>query len=376
MSPPEKPSKPQANVFREPVRQLRICNACRYCEGYCPVFASLERRSLLTEGDLTHLAYLCHDCRNCFYACMYSPPHPFAVNLPQIFSGLRRATYDGEPGTLVRRVPSQLRSWQGALLAAVLVAVALICTSLLGGGRHSLVGRHTTPASPYGVVPFKIMLVLVLIPGTWSVLTMARMGRRYWAKIHGSAKSRIGYVTLYRTLAYASDLRYLKGGGAGCAYPDGEMSSARRRLHVVTVYGFVALVLSTMSAGISQDLLGASPPYPILSLPVGLGVAGGVSIILGCTGLIILKARVDPAPSHAQMVIRDYGLMIALDLLSVTGLLTLVLRSTSAFGIVLVAHLAMVVTAFSIAPYTKFVHGMYRFLSILADNVERAANES
>ena len=30
--------------FAEADRQLTICNACRYCEGYCAVFPALERQ--------------------------------------------------------------------------------------------------------------------------------------------------------------------------------------------------------------------------------------------------------------------------------------------------------------------------------------------
>ena len=80
-------------LFTEAQRQLTICNACRYCEGYCAVFPALERRTLLEAGDITHLANLCHDCRACFHACMYAPPHEFAVNPPEILSRVRLASY-------------------------------------------------------------------------------------------------------------------------------------------------------------------------------------------------------------------------------------------------------------------------------------------
>jgi len=63
-------------------RQLDICNACRYCEGFCAVFPALQRREDLTAGDIGQLANLCHNCRGCYYACQYSPPHSFALNLP------------------------------------------------------------------------------------------------------------------------------------------------------------------------------------------------------------------------------------------------------------------------------------------------------
>ena len=33
---------PGLEIFQEAGRQLTICNACRYCEGYCPVFRAIE----------------------------------------------------------------------------------------------------------------------------------------------------------------------------------------------------------------------------------------------------------------------------------------------------------------------------------------------
>src|SRR5258708_17655252 len=53
----------------------------------------MERRSVFKEADLLYLANLCHDCRDCLYACQYAPPHAFAVNPPQVFAELRTETY-------------------------------------------------------------------------------------------------------------------------------------------------------------------------------------------------------------------------------------------------------------------------------------------
>jgi citrate/tricarballylate utilization protein len=58
--------------------------------------------------------------------------------------------------------------------------------------------------------------------------------------------------------------------------------------------------------------------------------------------------------------------------LAVTGLLALTLRDTPAFGPVLVTHLAAVVACFAVAPYTKFMHVIYRFLALVHDNAEAA----
>ena len=76
---------------------------------------------------------------------------------------------------------------------------------------------------------------------------------------------------------------------------------------------------------------------------------------------------------------RGYALLAGLLLLAATGLLTLVLRDTAAFGPVLVIHLATVVGCFAIAPYTKFMHVIYRCLALVHDNapvVDHAARKS
>jgi citrate/tricarballylate utilization protein len=52
-------------------------------------------------------------------------------------------------------------------------------------------------------------------------------------------------------------------------------------------------------------------------------------------------------------------------------MLALLLRATAAYGVVLAAHLTTIVICFAVAPYTRFVHAAYRFLAIVADNIER-----
>ena len=42
---------------------------------------------------MVYLANLCFDCRDCYYACQYAPPHEFAVNVPKLMSELRADTY-------------------------------------------------------------------------------------------------------------------------------------------------------------------------------------------------------------------------------------------------------------------------------------------
>ena len=80
-------------LLAEANRQFAVCNACRYCEGLCPVFPAMELRTSFTEGDVAYLSFLCHDCRACVEACPFSPPHEFAIDLPALMSGSRDADF-------------------------------------------------------------------------------------------------------------------------------------------------------------------------------------------------------------------------------------------------------------------------------------------
>ena len=52
-----------ADQLREAERLMTICNACRYCEGFCAVFPAMELRRDFPAGDLDYLANLCHELR-------------------------------------------------------------------------------------------------------------------------------------------------------------------------------------------------------------------------------------------------------------------------------------------------------------------------
>ena len=82
-----------SDTVAEARRHMAVCNACRYCEGYCAVFPAMTLRRDFSTGDLTHLANLCHNCKGCYHACQYAPPHPFGINLPQTFATLRQESY-------------------------------------------------------------------------------------------------------------------------------------------------------------------------------------------------------------------------------------------------------------------------------------------
>jgi citrate/tricarballylate utilization protein len=137
------------------------------------------------------------------------------------------------------------------------------------------------------------------------------------------------------------------------------------------MYGFLLTFVSTVSAAVLENLLDLHPPYPYFSVPVLTGTVGGVLASIGCVVLIRLKERADALQTTPTMRAADYGLLWALLIIMVSGLAVTFTRTTIAFGPLLVIHLAAVIVAFAVAPYTKFFHWTYRVLAIYKDNLDR-----
>ena len=333
------------------------------------MWPALELRTDLTDGDLGYLANLCHDCQDCYTACMYTAPHEFAINPPRLFAELRADTY--RRYAWPRHLPRWLHGWRGAAAALAGAVVLLAVLSRAATGRV-LSGAPDNSGSPYQIVPYALLLVLVGLPALWCAAVFCVGAVRYWRDIHGRLADLARPGTWAAALMQAVHLRHLRGGGADCDYPGDVPSGARRRFHLALGYGFLLCVVSTTSAAVEQDLLGISPPYAYLSVPVVTGTLGGVGMIAGGAGLLVLKARSDGARSTERMRAADYAFTTALLLLAVTGLLTLAVRDTAAFGPVLTAHLAAIMVSFAVAPYTKFAHWPYRLLSIYKHNLDPA----
>ncbi len=360
---------PGRDLFEEAERQLTICNACRYCEGYCAVFPALELRRAFAEGDIAYLAHLCHDCRACHYACMYSPPHEFAVNIPQVLSDVRQASYQrwSWPAALARSFTDNRIGTTLATSAAALVV--LLAMLLAGPGR--LFASHRGPGAFYEVLPYWAMAVPGMAVSFYVVAIWLTGGVRFWLDTGSVLRRAGGLRALAGAAGEALNLRWLRGGGPGCYYPGAHASSLRRLFHSSVVYGFLAAFASTTLAAIYQDLLGRLPPYPLVSAPVILGSLGGVAMIAGSVGLISLKLRSDPTPAGAGETSLNYAFLVLLGLAALSGMLTLALRGTRAMGSMLTIHLGLIAALYVTAPYGKFVHFLYRYLALVRHRVEQ-----
>jgi citrate/tricarballylate utilization protein len=342
------------SLIGEAQRMLRICNACRYCEGYCAVFPALERRLDFNEGDVHYLASLCHNCGSCLYACQYAPPHEFQLNFPRMLAEVRAATYRKYAfphffAALFRR---------NGLAALLLTAASLF---LLFGMVNRNAGGSFYEAMPHSLMAglFGVVSLLILVP-----LVVGAV--RFWRDMDER-----GSGGMQEAASDALTLKYLDGGGEGCTYPDQQPSFARRRFHHLTFYGFALCFAATCVGTFYHYVLGWPAPYAILSVPVVLGTVGGLGLLIGPAGLLYLCARRDPDLGDAKQDGMDLAFIVLLFLTSVTGLALLALRDTRAMAPLLAIHLGVVLALFVTLPYGKFVHAVYRVAALVRYHVER-----
>lgn len=352
-------------LAQEAGRQLVICNACRYCEGYCPVFPAIELRREFNSADVFYLSNLCHDCRACYHACMYAPPHEFAINLPKILAESRIDSYRAM--TWPQLLGRAFSDWKvGALIptsAAGLVIAAAMPSLLLG--KFTI--AHHGPGAFYRFIPFETMLFLFGGLGFFASCAFLRAAAKFWGS---SGHNRPLAKSAWQSVGDIFGLRWLAGGGPGCYYPTARPSSARRVFHALTFFGFLAAGISTVLAAYYQHFLQRLPPYPVESAPVLFGIIGGIGMVVGTAGLLVMKAYSDAEPTDDKSKEMDYVFLALLNLAALSGILTLALRGTRGLGFMLLIHVAIITGFFCSLPYGKFVHSIYRSLAIVKYRLE------
>src|SRR5687768_2666880 len=145
-------------LTRHGVHVTTVCNACRYCEQYCPVFPAIEQRLVFSRNDLAYLANLCHNCGECLYACQYAPPHEFGIDVPTTLAQLRHRSYEEYAWPRALAVAFRHHGSSTALaLASALTAVVLAAVLVFNPGA---LWEPGTDGDFYRVVPHAVMVAL------------------------------------------------------------------------------------------------------------------------------------------------------------------------------------------------------------------------
>ncbi len=353
----------------EAARVLQICNACRYCEGYCAVFPAMARRLEFPAADIHYLANLCHNCGACLHACQYAWPHEFAVNVPRAMAQVRGRTYSdfawpAACGALYRR--------NGLTLALALAAgLALFLVLLLA--RQGPLWHAPLAGNFYAVFDHGLLVSLFGAVVGLAVVALGVGAARFWRAITPGGVPEGGYTAAAREASLdALRLRYLDGGhGSGCNNADDAWTPWRRRWHHLTFYGFALCLASTCVATLYHFALGQPAPYALTSLPVLLGTAGGLGLVAGPVGLLWLNLRRHPLHGAPEQQAMDRGFIALLLLSGASGLALLAWRDSGAMALLLALHLGAVLALLATLPYGKFAHGIYRSAALLKWNLEK-----
>ncbi|NMG28954.1 tricarballylate utilization 4Fe-4S protein TcuB [Aromatoleum evansii] len=357
------PSAAEAEVERV----MKICNACRYCEGFCAVFPAMTRRLEFAQADIHYLANLCHNCGACLHACQYAPPHEFAVNIPQAMAKVRGQTYSdfawpSSLGTLYRN---------NGLTVALALAAGLALFLMMALAKNGTLFHAPLAGDFYATFPHNL-LVSMFGPVFLFVAVALGLGvAKFWRGISAGDPNA---AAIAETAHDVLKLKYLDGGhGQGCPNADDASTLARRRFHHLTFYGFMLCFAATSVATIYHYVFGWAAPYALTSLPVVLGTLGGIGLLIGPAGLLWLNVRRHAQHGDAAQKPMDRGFIALLLLTSATGLALLAGRDTAAMALLLAAHLGAVMALFLTMPYGKFAHGIFRTAALLKWAIEKRA---
>ena len=289
------------DTFASGQHVMTVCNACRYCEGYCPVFPAMENRLSFAKGDLAYLANLCHNCGECLYACQYAPPHEFGINVPRTLAEIRLESYEEYCWPRFMAAAFRHSAVNGAALrrrverrAARLDGDVGRCR-LAGAAGRRLLQRHPARRDGRALRPRRRCSRLVALAIGVVGAALARSirgvrlqpdgrppeGGRDW---QGAAAMPSRCVICTAAARTAPTPRNSGLRGAAGFITDAPMASrcaSRRRR--------VAASITSCSAGARRTRYA--------SLPVVLGTLGGVGLLVGPLGLFALRRRRDPALS-------------------------------------------------------------------------------
>ena len=317
----------------------------------------MHREPSLAEADLTQLANLCVNCRGCYYACQYTAPHEFDVNLPKALAEVRRESWEefAWPQPLAKAFHTKAYGLVLALIlgTAVLFSLAKYLGNLAGSGFYEVLS-HT------------VMVSLFLPAFLFPALSLTISLRRYWKKV-GGEKVKLSH--LKSAFADAAKMKDLAAGhGQGCNFEDEDrFSHARRHAHHAIMYGFLLCLASTTSGTILHYIFNQSAPYGFLSIPKLFGVPGGILLTLGCAMMISLKLKSDRALGDSQAWNSDITFTALLGFVALSGLVLWIFGKTPIVSYLLILHLGSVLAFFIVTPFSKMAHGFYRLAAMIRD---------
>ncbi len=350
------------NTIKETQRQMHICNACRYCEGLCPVFPTITKYREFNEHTLHYLANLCHNCQACYHGCQYTSPHEFNINIPQVFNAVRNDTFTQftTPAQFAKFFMYSART--GFILTALCITLLFILAIFFTGNLWSVPAPEE---SFFKIIPLWLMSGIPIVISIFVIISIMTSIIKFKNFIV-IEKSKKPLITIGKTLSNILTLSHLNGSKhkAGCYSYSNTRGFLFKTFHFFVFYGFALCFLATSVASYYHYILGITAPYDYNSAPVILGSIGGIMLIIGTVGILYLK-KVSHKVMHNTMQSLEYTFIYLLLFVALTGMILLITRETIWMAFWLSVHLGFVFSLFLVVPYSKFMHSIYRFLAIL-----------
>ena len=334
------------NSTPEAIRQMSICNACRYCEGYCAVWDAIEFKAVLNKGYISHLANLCHDCRDCFYACPYNAPdHEFKLNIPRVLGQVRVETYYANIRPKFMKFSLERPILFTSLSAFIAVILVMVYSSLLFGLNKISTLPMTTiiPVSLFKPATMALYLYTLVI-WSWEALS-------YWSEINEG--KRFTASGIMKGVYDAFFHRNFLGGGTGCKVPWENNKYFRLTAHSLVFFGFIVALISISF-------------YPNIFGYVGIVYfLGSLAISIGTVALIYIHIAEDRGSRSQKQSSLDYAFTVLLFFAGITGVLIPISTGTDWFNWNFLIHDALITVVFLIAPFSKFIHPVFRLISLI-----------
>ncbi len=343
---------------------LKTCFQCATCSVVCPLspetnpFPRKEviwaqwglKDKLVNDPDL----WLCHRCNDCSENC------PRGAKTGDVMTALRSYAYQAHAW------PKFLGRWlnQPLMLPILLFFPLAIVWMLMHffGSLEAPIGESAELHSRYWgnmIEPWPWLDLGFIAAATFAVFSFGISISRAWrgfmqSGIEPDVTPKMSLMAALKR-ALVDILFHTKFKECGAAH-------ARRGAHMLILFGFGGLFLTTALVFVGMYVFGLKTPLALTHPIKILGNASTISIALGLILVIARRSNPDEAITTGRNLYQDLLFLTVLTLIVATGLLSEVFRLAtfnSGAAITYFLHLSFILFLFIYAPYSKFAHVVF-----------------
>jgi len=334
---------------------LKKCFQCATCSSVCSLSTDsrpFPRKQILEAqwGMKSQLIgdpaiWLCHDCADCTARCPRGA-RPSAVVDAIRMAVIKRLAFPRFMGSMIGRVENG--AFMFMLSALLLLTIAIL--PAMGSVSRPIVYAEMFP---------KIRLEpLFFAVSAFVVLALAMGAARFIKELRAAGANGAILPVLFPVLLEIIRHRRFASCGTG---------QSRRWGHLLVLSGFLGLAVMGTAVGIGSMFGLLDTPLPWL---FPLKIFANLCALVLVTGIaILIWNRVTNREKRIGSSYCDWYFLALLGSVGLTGILSETLRLSQSLDwmfFIYYFHLSLVLTLFLCAPYSKFVHFLYRTIAMAA----------